>query len=127
MASIVDAQNALIARLKAMPGAPSIVEPNDAEGADLPRIVVQVVAPRQSPFDATGNTLADAEINARIEVEDGNFTGASDILVAAIQSQFRPGTQFDGVTIITAPQPSISYQIDGVYHVPVTIRGRCYF
>lgn len=127
MASIADAHNALIARLQSMPGRPEIAYPNGPLVKDLPRIVVQVLSPVQRTLNLEGTTDAIAEINARIEVEGGKFDAQASTILTAIQGRFAPGTTFDGVSITQAPRPGKSYLDRGVYHTPVTIRGRFFF
>lgn len=127
MTSITAAQNALIKRLQDMPDRPALAYPNGPVVTELPRIVVQVVTPSQRPFGLDGQTQADIEINARIEMADGDFTTVADSLVTAIQEHFRPSTTFDDVTIMQAPIARTGYRESGVYHVPVIIRGRTDF
>lgn len=127
MASVVDAQNALIRRLQTMPDRPAIAYPNGPRVTELPRIFVQVVTPSQRPFGMDGQTQVDAEINARIETEGDQLDTEANSILAAIQAHFRPSTRFDDVTIIEAPRPAGAYQSGGVYHIPVIIRGRTDF
>jgi len=124
MATVIDAQNALLARLQAMPGRPPIAYPNGEIVKALPRLVVQVVAPAQRTFDMEGQTQADAEIIARIDVKPHRDGDDVNPVLAAIQEQFRPATKFDGVTIMEAPRPAPAFTADGAYSVPVIIRCR---
>ncbi|MEL6170494.1 MAG: hypothetical protein AAFN44_03430 [Pseudomonadota bacterium] len=125
--NVMAIQDKLLARLQSMPGRPPIAYPNGPLVKDLPRIVVQYVPSAQRPFDMSGQTQVDAEINARIEVEQHTTTKKVGTIVAAIQDHFRPTTRFDDVTIMQAPDPRPAIPGQGVYAVPVIIRGRADF
>ncbi|WP_422073872.1 hypothetical protein [Tranquillimonas rosea] len=123
--SLAAGQLALMKRVATMPDAPNVVWPN-GEPADLPRLVMQPSGGGQSVATISGVTDATPEIVVRVETESGQFTGASDALVAALMDRFKPGDRFDGVRIIAAPQPRAP--IEGTpYVVPVVIRGRQFF
>jgi len=127
MASIVDAQNALIERLMGMPDRPAIAYPSGKVVNDLPRIVVQKLAPTQRTLNLSGDTDSTASILARIEIEDGQGDARSSEILTAIQERFPVGFEAATFWIEDLPASQAEYQAGGVYHVPVIISGRYIF
>ena len=68
--SITAGQNALIERLQGMSGRPDIAYLSGPTVTDLPRIVIQIPRPAKRTKFLDGDTEADTEIIARVEVED---------------------------------------------------------
>lgn len=131
--SITLGQQALIDRITTMVDPPNIVLPG-GEAFGLPRYVVQVAGGAQQRETVGGLTRANPEIVVRVETKTVTDAGAfaltteSNDLVAALVARFAVGDTFDGVTILEAPLPRAPLPVtDGVYSVPVIIRGRCYF
>lgn len=127
MATIVDGRNAIVRRLQTMPGRPAIAYPGGPQVTEFPRIVVSFPASQQSTMDMSGLTDSFPEVSARIETEDGSFGAQAATILAAIQDRFRAATRFDGVEMLSTPQPASEYEAGGVYHIPVIIRGRYFF
>ncbi|HBT01653.1 MAG TPA: hypothetical protein DEB47_17755 [Citreicella sp.] len=131
--SITEGHQALIRRIVTMSGAPNIVLPG-GPGKALPRIVVQVSGGSQRTMGLSGATDSTPEITVRVETAQKDAQGrdayatANDALVAALVARFAVGGTFDGVTIEDAPLPRPALPVtDGVYSVPVIIRGRLFF
>ena len=121
------AQDALIARLKAMPGRPTLAYPNGPQVSVLPRIVVDVPSASERAVGVSSITQGDAEIIARVETLDGQLDTEAKNIVQAIVDRFPVGLRTECVTITQAPTPRARYSADGVYHIPVIIRGRYHF
>lgn len=124
--SLTTGQQALIRRVTTMSAPPNVVLPN-GKGKPLPRYVVQASGGSQSTFDLSGTTDSRPEIVVRVETEADEFATENDSLVAALVARFKPGDEFDGVEIMDAPLPRPPLEGDGVYSVPVIIRGRYIF
>ena len=124
--SLTAGQQALIRRIVTMTTSANIVLPN-GPGAALPRYVVQVSGGSQRTATVDGVTDARPEIVVRVETVADAYATDNDALVAALVARFRPGDKFDGVTVIDAPLPRPPLVGDGVYSVPVIIRGRFSF
>ncbi|MEL7299372.1 MAG: hypothetical protein AAFM92_03220 [Pseudomonadota bacterium] len=124
--SAIDAQNALLARLQGMPDAPAIAYPNGPVVKLRPRIVVQFPAAAQTTRTIKGCVEGTAEMIARIEVDQHCFAGAANDIAVQILARFSPVLRLSGVTIIEAPSIQGAFSSDGVYHLPVIIRGRFY-
>ncbi|MBR9841435.1 MAG: hypothetical protein GYB50_26815 [Rhodobacteraceae bacterium] len=124
--SITTGQQALINRVVTMASPPSIVLPN-GPGKGLPRFVIQTAGGSQQPSTLTGETRAFPEILVRVETNafpEGQYLIQSDALVAALVARFPPGVKFDGVKIDRAPDVRPPLPVtDGVYAVPVYVRG----
>jgi hypothetical protein len=121
--SLTVGQQALIRRIVTMTTSANIVLPN-GPGAGLPRYVVQVSGGSQIRRTVDGTTEARPEIVVRVETKDGEYANENDTLVAALVARFPCNASFDGVTIIDAPLPRAPLPLaDGVYSVPVIIRG----
>ena len=125
--SVIEAQNAIIAHLKSLPNRPAIAYPNGPVVKVLPRIVVSIPSASQRTVTLCGETQADAEVIARVETQGGEFVTASNEIVGAIVDRFPFGDIGGGVTILDRPRPATAFRADGVYYVPVLIRGRFYF
>ena len=124
--SITTGQQALIKRIVTMTDPPNNVLQN-GPGKSLPRYVVQVSGGSQRTATMAGQTDAVPEITVRVETGT-EYATDNDVLVAALVARFRPGTRFDGVTILDAPLPRPPLPVtDGVYTVPVIIRGHFTF
>lgn len=126
MPTIIDAQDALIAHLQAMPDRPAIAYPNGRVVTDLPRVAVEVPSGSERVVTIKGCGEGDAEILARVETQDGTFSGEAGQIANNILAHFAPVQRIDGVTIIERPTVRGSYREDGIYYVPVIIRGRFY-
>ncbi len=128
--SITAGHQALIRRVVTMTDPPNIVLPN-GPGKGLPRYVIQAAGGAQTPADMTGETRAFPEIVVRVETKawpEGQYAIESDALVAALIARFPVGVKFDGVKIDRAPEARTELPvIDGVYSVPVIIRGTYHF
>jgi hypothetical protein len=121
--SLTLGQAALIRRIVTMTTDANIVLPN-GPGAGLPRYVVQAAGGTQRTRTIDGVTEARPEIVVRVETEAGAYATESDSLVADLVARFDVGDSFDGVTIIERPSPRPPLPVaDGVYSVPVIIRG----
>lgn len=128
--SITAGQQALIRRILTMTTSANIVVPNgSAKG--LPRYVVQASGGSQRTLGLSKITDARPEITVRVETgvwPDVQYSTLSDTLVAALVARFAVSDQFDGVTIEDAPSVRPPLPVtDGVFAVPVIIRGRCFF
>lgn len=125
--SITTGQTAIMTRIATMETDANIVWP-DGPGAGLPRYVMQAAGGAQRTATLAGQTDADPEVVVRVETLAGTYATANTTLVAALVARFRPGDRFGGVTILDAPsvRPPLPV-IEGVYSVPVVIRGRFYF
>ncbi|GGX63275.1 hypothetical protein GCM10007385_35510 [Tateyamaria omphalii] len=126
MATVIDAQNALLARLQAMPDRPAIAYPNDKIVEAKPRIVVQFPAAAQTTRTIGGCSQGDAEMVARIETKQHELTTEANTIAEQIIAWFRPVQRFGGVTIIEAPSVRAQFSEAGSFHLPVIIRGRFY-
>ncbi|MBN8189551.1 hypothetical protein JF540_22965 [Salipiger thiooxidans] len=128
--SLTEGQQALIRRIVTMGGGTNVSLPN-GPGKALPRYVVQAAGGSQRTLGLSKVTDARPEISVRVEVAawpDGQYATQSDTLVAALVARFAVADQFDGVTIEDAPNVRPPMPVsDGVYCVPVIIRGRCFF
>jgi hypothetical protein len=120
---ITDGQQALINRIVQMDNPPNIALPG-GPGKNLPRYVVQAAGGSSNTFDLDGNTEDFPEIVVRVETKDGEYATENDGLVKALIGRFKPGSQFDGVTILVPPSVRPPLPGGGVYAVPVIIRGR---
>lgn len=123
--SLTDGQQALIRRIVTMTRTANVVLPNGSD-EPLPRYVVQASGGSQRTVG--GRTEANPEITVRVETCSGKNATQSDELVAALVDRFPVHARFDGVTILDAPLPRPPLpDTDGVYSVPVIIRGRTSF
>lgn len=123
--SITDGQRAMINRIVEN-AAVDVVLPN-GPGKSCPRFVVQEAGGAQSRVGVSIMTDADPEIVVRVET-DTDYATENNALVKALVALFRPSDEFDGVTILDAPLPRPPLPvIEGVYSVPVIIRGRMNF
>ncbi|WP_343502137.1 MULTISPECIES: hypothetical protein [Roseobacteraceae] len=124
--SITAGHQALIRRVVTMADPPNIALPN-GPGKGLPRYVVQAAGGAQQPATISGKTRAFPEIVVRVETKAwpvGQYAIESDALVAALIARFPVGVKFDGVKIDRAPEARTALPVtDGVYSVPVIIRG----
>ncbi|MGI3168397.1 hypothetical protein ACRARG_04545 [Pseudooceanicola sp. C21-150M6] len=124
--SITAGQAALIRRIVTMTDPPNIVLPN-GPGKGLPRYVVQVSGGAQRTMGVNGSTEARPEIVVRVETGT-DYSTENDALVSALVARFAVGDLFDGVKITAAPSPRAALPVtDGVYSVPVVIRGNYHF
>lgn len=126
--SITTGQQALIRRIVTMTTDANIVLPN-GPGKGLPRYVIQAAGGAQQTASLKGRTEAAPEIVVRVETADGEYATQNDELVAALVARFPlDGAPFDGVVIREAPLPRPPLPVaDGVYAVPVIIRGATRF
>lgn len=124
--SATTAQNALIQRLQTMPDRPAIAYPNGPH-VELPRIVIEVPGAAQRGFGTDGSTLSVAEIVARVEIEANALDAGATAITDGIVAHFPPGLSLAGAQIREAPQSRARYTADGVYHIPVVIRGEIIF
>ena len=124
--SMTNGHQAIISRIVTMSGAPNVVLPN-GPGKDCPRFVVQEAGGSQRTATVAGETDAYPEVIVRVET-DTAYATENNALVAALVARFAPGSRFDGVTILDAPLPRAPLPVtEGVYSVPVIIRGRISF
>lgn len=120
---ITTGHQALINRIVTMPDPPNIVLPN-GPGKGLPRYVIQVSGGAQQTATLQGLTDSTPEIVVQVETEDGGYTTENDTLVEALVARFPVASRFDGVCILESPMPRAALPVtDGVYSVPVIIRG----
>jgi hypothetical protein len=125
--SMTDGQQALIRRIVTMDDPPNIALPN-GPGVGLPRYVIQEAGGSQNTFDMAGTVESFPEIVVRVETEDGEYATENNALVKALVARFKPGSRFDGITILDAADPRPPLPGGGdVYAVPVIIRGRYVF
>lgn len=122
----LEGQDALIRRLIAMPDAPSFVFPNDPSGAETPRAVIQSGPNAQQTITIGGVTKGVFEIVVRVEVPDGEYTTQAHEIANRIIAQFPYGERFEGITVTEVPYPRPGYSAEGIYHLPVIIRGQGY-
>lgn len=121
------AQRDLVTHLQAMPSRPAVAYPNGPIVTDMPRIVVEVPQAAQRTKTIAGIQEVDAEIVARIETQDGHFETEATDIAEAIVAHFAPGTKAGVNKIIDAPSVRSRFRRDGVYYLPLIIRGRSYF
>lgn len=119
----IQAQNALQSHLQAMPGRPPLAYENGPIVKALPRIVVAMptVPQRTVALDAT--ELAEAQIIARVEVEDGKLAGEAEAICEAIIAHFTSDSPINGVSVLK-PTLQTRYPANGFYHMPILIRGQ---
>ncbi|MEM1371470.1 MAG: hypothetical protein AAGG72_04475 [Pseudomonadota bacterium] len=123
--SLTDGQQALIDILRA--GSSINVRYPSGPGVGLPRYVVKEAGGSQRTATIKSRTEANPEILVTVEVEAGEYATESNMHVKALRTIFAPG-QHTGVRIIDAPLPRPPLPVtDGVYSVPVIVRGRTYF
>jgi len=125
--STIDAQNALLARLQAMPSAPDIAYPNGPVVDAKPRIVVQFPNAAQATATVSGQTQGTAAMVCRIETEQHRFAGEANTIAGQIIAQFPVGLVTDGVKVEQAPTIQAHFETDGAYHLPVTVSGKFEF
>ena len=90
----------------------------------MPRYVVQVSGGGQRTATISGATESRPEIVVKVETAADGYATSNDTLVAALVAMFPVNARFDGVTILDAPQPRPAMPVtDGVYSVPVIVRG----
>jgi hypothetical protein len=124
--SLTDGQQKMINHIVTMDDPPGIALPN-GPGVGLPRYVIQEAGGLQRTFDMAGTVESFPEIVVRVETEDGEYATENNALVKALVARFKPGTRFDGVTILDPASPRPPLRGGGVYAVPVIIRGRYVF
>ncbi|WP_425070644.1 hypothetical protein [Sagittula sp. S175] len=93
----------------------------------LPRYWAQNAGAGVRTFDLGGAVQADVALQVSVETDASDDATQNEAMVAALESHFRPGTRFGGVTIIEPPSPRPAILDGGVYSVPVIIRGRTVF
>lgn len=125
--SAVLVQQALIRRFLAMPTTKPKVLPNHAGDITGAAYVVQVSGTAQGTLGISRLTDVTAEIAIRVDTPENRYATESDAMVDALVSWFAVGSQFDGVTVTEAPSPRPPYNANGVYSVPVLVRGRGQF
>lgn len=124
----VDVEQTLIRRLLQMPGRWPVKVPNGAGVTAVQRYVVEGAAGSQRAEGASMVTNVDREINVRIEVPEGSGPTDADNQAKAIVAWFPIGLVLEGlVEINEAPNARPGFPADGLYIVPVLIRGRGYF
>jgi hypothetical protein len=124
--SMTDGQQKLINRIVTMDDPPNIALPN-GPGVGLPRYVIQEAGGSQNTFDMAGTVESFPEIVVRVETEDGEYATGNNALVKALVARFKPGSRFDGITILDAANSRPPLTGGGVYATPVIIRGRYVF
>ena len=125
--SLTDGQQALIRRIVEMTRTAGVVLPNGKD-APLPRYVIQAAGGTQRTATIGGKTEATPEIVVRVETMQGDYATDNDALVSDLVDLFAVNDRFECVTILDAPLPRPPLPVvDGVYSVPVIIRGRTYF
>ena len=124
--SMTEGQKALIGRILGMSTSASIAMPN-GPSKECPRYAIQAAGGSQRTATIGGTTESNPEIVVRVET-DTDYATENDEMVAALVARFPVNARFDGVIILDAPLPRPPLPVlDGVYSVPVIIRGRYYF
>lgn len=123
--SIATGHDAIIRRIINEFTGGNIVLPN-GPSKDLPRIVLQEAGGVQLPFGLDGKTLSYPTVLVRVETDAGNYSTEATTIVNEIVSLFQPGIPaFDDVTVDRRPDVRPALPItNGVYAVPVYVRGR---
>lgn len=120
---ITDGHDAIIRRIVAMADGASVITPNDHKGGALPRYIVQEAGGSQRTFGPHGETEARPEIVVRCETESDTGTLGMKALIARLYEMFPVGERIEDVVILDAPSPRPPLPGDGIYAVPVLIRG----
>lgn len=121
--SVTDGHQALIRRLVTMTTTASIALPNAPGAPGVPRYVVQEAGGGQNTYTLDGDTNARPEIVVRCEVEADTDAAAANALAKALVDRFAVGSKFDGLTVLQAPNVRPPIVADGIYAIPVVIRG----
>ena len=128
--SAAKAEQALINHVVTMASVAEVVVPQ-GEMKGLPRYVIRAAGAGTRTFDLSGTTEADVEIVVSVETDTGQYVTESNTLSDELETRFRPGTRIThgGVTVTVLRPPETRPPIvgDGVYSVPVIIRGRVYY
>lgn len=125
--SIPDGHDAIIRRARQELSSTNFVLPN-GPGASLPRYVVQEAGGRERTLGLDGATEAFPEVLFLAETEAGVYSGGTSNLVRALVQVFRPGTRFEGCTVLVPPDVRPPLPVaDGVYSVPVYVSARIVF
>lgn len=127
MPTTPEIQQILIRHVAEMAVRPPIVFPNMADTPPPPRFVVQISASAQSTMGISRTTDATAEIVVLVQTEEGESAVPNDDLVNLLIDRFPLGANVEDVFIQEAPLPRPPLIGDGVYSVPVIIRGRSFF
>ncbi|MEO0721950.1 MAG: hypothetical protein AAFY43_07345 [Pseudomonadota bacterium] len=126
--SITTGQNALINHFLGMSPSEGVVLPNDRGlPAPPPRYVVQVTAGSQQTLDFDGQVDARPEIVIRVDVDADTGVSQSQAMVDALVSRFAVNTKIGDVLISQPAFPQGPLSANGVYSIPVIIRGRYCF
>lgn len=125
--SAVDIEQALIRRFLAMPSSYPKLRPNEAGNLTGPAYIIQVSGVDQAPMGGSKMTEAMVELTVRVDTPEGKYATLANSMVNAIVDWFQIGDRFEGVTVTERPRPGGPYSENGVYSVPVSIRGRGYF
>lgn len=125
--SVIDIEQALIRRFLAMPTSYKRLRPNEAGNITAPAYVIQVSAASQVTMGMSPLTEAMGEIVVRVDTPENQYATLSNQMVQAIVDWFKIGDRFDGVTVTERPSPRPPFSENGVYSVPVIVRGRGYF
>lgn len=123
-----EAEQAIIAAVAGIVGAPPIAYPDAAQPPALPRWVVQTATNSGRPVTYDGLTSGQTEILVRVETQDGDYarenTKYLSLLLDAFPAQRRLATYSGAEVLITqAPEPRPPIVGGGVYSRPVYIRG----
>ena len=120
--SLTNGQQALIKRIVEMTTSANIMLPN-GPGKTAPRYVIQEAGGAQRTRTIDGVTEAFPEIVVLVETKS-KYTTDNNSLVAALVARFPVNARFDGVQILDAPLPRPPLPVvEGIYSVPVIIRG----
>lgn len=124
----VDVERILIRRLLAMPGRWPVALPNGRGVTASQRYVLEPSGANQTSEGASVITNVDREINVRIEIPEGIDTTPADNEAKRIVDWFPKNLVLEGlVEILTPPDARPGFPVDGLWIVPVLIRGRGYF
>lgn len=125
--SAIDIEEALIRRFLAMPTSYQRLRPNEAGNLTGPAYVIEVSGTAQATLGMSRMTEGNVEIMIRVDTPENQYATLAGQMVRAIVDHFQIGDRFDGVTITERPTPRTPYKANGVYSVPVLVRGRGYF
>lgn len=123
-----EAEQAIIAAIEAIPGAPAIAFPDSAGAVDLPRWVIQTATNTSRVLTTDGAGRGNTEILVRVETVDGDYAQENTKYLSMLLEAFpayRRITSYSGaeVMIAKAPEPRPPLIGGGVYARPVYIKG----
>lgn len=122
-----DGQDAIITRILSMATTANFSVPDGPKGVALPRYRISDGGNPAIPRTIDGRVQAFPEVRVMVETEEGKGGEQSKQMVQDLIDLFPQGERFDGVQILVPPDPRAPLQANGVYAVPVFIRGRQFY